>query len=138
MGTPRANRASRLSGGSACRRNLRREVGRTFFDALPEREALVAGDLDRTADLAFGLLQRLRDTLLVVEDERLLEQGLLLVEGFQARLRDLVDHRLGLALLAELVGEDVLLALHHRGIDAGGIERNRVRRGDMHGDLTAE
>ena len=134
----RANRAWRLSGSSGRRRNLRREVGRRFFDALAEREAREARDLDRPADLAFGFLQRLPDALLVVEDERLLEQRLLLVEGLQPQLGDLFDHRLGLALLAELVGQDVLLALDHRRIDAGGIDRDRIGRGDMHRDLPAD
>ena len=75
------------------------------------------------------------DALLVVEDEGLLEQGLLLVEGFQARLGDLLDHRFGLALLAEFVGENVLLALHDRRIDAGSIDRDRIGRRDVHRDL---
>ena len=78
------------------------------------------------------------DALLVVVDERLLEQGLLLVEGLQPRLGDLLDHRLGLALLAELVGQNVLLALDDRRIDAGRIDRERIGRRDMHRDLPAE
>ena len=53
-------------------------------------------------------------------------------------LDDLVDHVLGLALLAELVGQNILLALDHRRIDAGGIDGERVRRRNMHRDLTAE
>src|SRR5215210_3838365 len=100
----------RLSGRSGCCRNLRREVRGALFDALAERETCETGDLDRGADLAFGFLQRLPDALLVIVDERLLQQGLLLVEGFEPRLGDLVDHSLGLALLAKLVRQNVLLA----------------------------
>src|SRR3954471_17586582 len=122
MRIPCANRAWRLSGGSACRRNLRGEIGRAFFDALTKRKARERRDLDRPAGLTFGLLQRLPDALLVVKDEGLLEQRLLLVEGLEPGLGDLVDHRLGLPLLAEFVGEDVLLALHHRGIDTRRID----------------
>jgi hypothetical protein len=50
----------------------------------------------------------------------------------------LLDHRLGLALLAELVSQNVLLALDHGRINAGRIDRERVRRRDMHGDLPAD
>ena len=38
------------------------EIGFLLLDALAERVAHEARDLDRTADLAFGFLQRLRDT----------------------------------------------------------------------------
>src|SRR3954462_2739836 len=102
MGIPHANRAYGLSGGSACRRNLCREIGRALFDALTEREAREGRDLDGSSHLAFRFLQRLPDALLVVEDEGLLEQRLLLVEGLQPRLGNLLDHGFGLALLAEL------------------------------------
>src|SRR3569832_513602 len=84
------------------------EVGLLALDTLAERVAHEAGDLDRTADLALGFLDRLRHHLLVVEDERLLEHADLLVEGLQSRLADLLDQSLGLALLAKLVGEHVL------------------------------
>src|SRR6476659_11320640 len=100
MLVPCANRAWRLSGGSACRRNLRDEVGRGLFDALAKRKARERRYLDCAAGLAFGFLQRLADALLVVEDEGLLEQRLLLVEGPEPGLGDLLDHRFGLALLA--------------------------------------
>src|SRR5882762_10020881 len=91
------------SAGPGGRGNFRREVRGGLLDSLAERETRKARDLDRPADLAFGFLQRLTDALLVVEDERLLQQSLFLVEGFQPGLGDLLDHRLGLALLAELV-----------------------------------
>src|SRR6185503_1142264 len=103
-------------------RNLGGEVGLLLLDALTEGVADEARDLDRTADLALGVLERLRDRLLVVEDERLLEHADLLVESLQARLDDLLDHSLGLALLAKLVGEHVLLALDGGRIEPGRIE----------------
>src|SRR3569623_2239673 len=105
-------RPSALAGRGS---HFRGEVGLLLVDALAEREAHEAGDLHRTADLALGLLERLRDRLLVFEDERLLEHADFLVEGLQARLDDLLDHSLGLALLAELVGKNVLLALDDVG-----------------------
>src|SRR5947209_5372278 len=103
--------AARTLAGSRRGRDFRREVARRPFNALAERVAHEASDLDRPADLAFRFLQRLPDAFLVVEDEGLLEQGLLLVEGLEARFGDLFDHRFRLALLAEFVGQDVLLAL---------------------------
>src|SRR5262245_27359684 len=98
-------------------RNFGGEVRFLLLDSLAQSIAHVTGDFHRTTDLALSFLQRLADALLVVEDEGLLQQRLLLVEGLQARLGDLLDHRLGLALLTELVGQDVLLALDHRRID---------------------
>src|SRR5437588_309309 len=104
------------------------EIAFRFRDALAETVTHETGDLDRTADLAFGFLDRLRDRLLagVGKDEGLLEQGLLLVERLETVLDDLLDHRFGLALLTEFVGEHVLLALHDFRIDAGRLKRQRV------------
>ena len=45
-----------------------------------------AGDLDGAAHVLFRFLERLRDALLVVEDEGLLQQSGFLVEGLEARL----------------------------------------------------
>src|SRR5438094_601209 len=118
---PRESRFPRLSGRSGRRRNLRREIRRAFFDTLAELETGKRHHFDRPADLAFGFLQRLRDTLFVVEDEGLLQKALLLVEGLEPRLGNLLDHRLWLALLAEFVGQNVLLALDHRRVDTRGI-----------------
>ena len=67
----------RAFGPSGRRGDFGGEVGLLLLDAFAERIAHETGDLDRRADLAFGLLERLGHALLaaVVEDERLLEQG---------------------------------------------------------------
>ena len=44
----------------------------------------------------------------------------------------------GLPCCLELVGEHVFLARDHRRIEAGGIDRLRIRGRDMHGDHAAE
>ena len=64
-------------------RHLGGEIGFGTLDTLTERIAHKAGDLDRATDLALGFLQRLRHALLVVVDERLIEQADLLVEGLE-------------------------------------------------------
>ena len=97
------------------------EISPGSFDPLAERKALETADLDRRPDFAFGLLERLRDAFLFIEDEGLIEQTDLLVESLQARLDDLVDDIGGLALRLELVGKNVLLAL-----DACRIESQTV------------
>ena len=62
-------------------RDFAAEIAIRPVDAFTEREANEPDDLDRRARLAFGLLHRLRDAFLVVEDEGLIEQANFLVEG---------------------------------------------------------
>src|SRR5215470_11158776 len=92
-------------------RDFRREVAFLLLDSLTESIAHKAGDLHGSPDLALSFLHRLRHRLAGVVDEGLLEQADFLVVGLQAGLDDLLDHVLGLALLAIFVGEHVLLAL---------------------------
>src|SRR6476660_9943442 len=88
---------------AACRRDFGCEIGFLLFDSLAERIAHEASDLHRCTDLAFGFLHRLRDRLaLLVMDEGLLQQTDFLVISLQARLDDLLDHVVRLALLAIL------------------------------------
>src|SRR6185312_8152495 len=134
-GAETTGKRSALTGGG---RHFGGEIGFLLLNAFAKRVTHKAGDLDRTARLAFGFLGRLRDALLVVEDKRLIEQRLLLVESFQTRFDDLIDHILGLALLAKFVGENVLLALDYGPVDGGGIDRDRIGGRDMHRDLPAE
>src|SRR5689334_6940619 len=89
-----------------------------LLDALAQRVAHEAGDLDRAAHLALGFLERLGHGLRRIEDEALIEQADLLVVGLQARFDDLVDDIRGFPLLLVLVDQHVLLALHHVRIEA--------------------
>ena len=56
--------------------------------------------------------------------ERLIEQADFLVIGLQAGLDDLLEHMRRLA--GVLLGEHVLFARDHRGIDRRGVERDRA------------
>src|SRR5579859_6832173 len=135
--TRRAECSLRLllaAGGS----DFRGEVAFLPFDSLAESIAHKAGHLHRRTDLALSFLERLGDRLAAVMDECLLEQADFLVEGLQARLDDLLDYVLGLALLAILVGQHVPLALDELGVEARRIDRLRVGGGDMHRKLPAE
>src|SRR5580698_2901432 len=99
-----------LLAASGC--DLGREIGFLPVDSLAESIAHKSGNLHRRADLALGFLEHLRDRLAVVlaVHRSLLQQADLLVEGLQARLDDLLDHILRLALLAVFVGQYVLFA----------------------------
>src|SRR6185295_5541534 len=57
---------SRLTGGG---RYLGGEIGFLLLDAFTECVADKTGDFDRPTRLAFGVLQRLRHTLLVIENK---------------------------------------------------------------------
>src|SRR5689334_24957046 len=117
LSCPRRNRTNSGSPRAGSRRTAGRELlGVRLLDALAHGKPHEAGDLDRPADLSLGFLERLRDRLLVVVYVGLLEQADLLVEGLEPRFDDLGNDVFGLALLAELVGEHVLLALDHRGV----------------------
>src|ERR1700751_1817519 len=78
--------------------DFRGEVAFLLLDSLAESIEHKARDLQRSADLALGFLERLGDRLAAVVDEGLLEQADFLVEGLQAGLDDLLDDVLGLAL----------------------------------------
>src|SRR6476659_1162390 len=135
-GSPRATPAgdqSRLTGGG---RDLGGEIGFLLLDALTECVANKSSDLDRSTSLAFGLLQRLRHTFLVIENKWLLQQTNFLVERLEARLDDLVDHVSRFALLLELVGKHILLAFHNCRIERCGVERQRAGGCDVHCNLT--
>ena len=116
--TAAGSHAAAISVGSTGCRDLGGEIGVRPVDALAERVAHEAGDLDRRADLAFGFLDRLRDVLVRLVDEGLIEQADLLVEGLEPRFDDLVDDIRRFALRLELVGEHVLLAPDHVRIEA--------------------
>src|SRR5580658_3844878 len=101
------------------RRNLAAEIADRPVYAFAERIAHEAADLDRRADLAFALFDRLRHAFLIVENEALIEQADFLVEGFEPRRDDLVDDGRGLALGFELLRQHILLALDDRHIEPG-------------------
>src|ERR1700722_17718386 len=101
------------------RRNFAAEITFGLVDAFAKRKADEARDFDRSADLAFGLLDRLGDGLLALFDRvALLQQANFLVEGLEARLDDLLDHVGGLAF--GLGGEHTFFTL-----DGGSIEPGR-------------
>ena len=52
-------------------------------------------------------------------DIGLLQQANLFVERLQAGLDDLLDHRLGLALAAEFIGQNILFSRHRLRIESG-------------------
>src|SRR5262245_55976334 len=134
-GSPRATAAddqSRLTGGG---RDLGGEIGFLLLDALTECVADKTGDFDRSTHLAFGFLQRLRHTLLVIENKWLLQQTNFLVERLESRLDDLIDYVSRFALLLELVGKHILLTLHNGRIERCGIERQRFGGCNVHRDL---
>src|SRR5664279_2308964 len=119
-------------------RDLGGEVGFLLLDPLAESVTHVTGDLDRATDFAFGFLKRLRDGLFVVEDKRLLDQTDFLVKSLQTGLDDLLYHVFRLALLAEFVGQHIFLALYQSRVEAGLVERLRIGRAHMHGQLAAK
>src|SRR5262249_49686208 len=126
-------RSSRLTGGG---RDLGGEIGFLLLDALTECVADKTGDFDRSAHLAFGFLQRLRHTLLVIENKWLLQQTNFLVEGLESRLDDLIDYISRFALLLELVGKHILLTLHNCRIERCAIERQWLGAGDVPRNLS--
>src|SRR6218665_3741149 len=75
------------------------EIGFLLLDSLAQSIAHKTGNLDRRTGLALSFLDGLGDALLVVEDEGLFQQGDFLEEGLDARIDDLLDHRVRLALL---------------------------------------
>src|SRR6187399_3301255 len=76
---------------AAGRRDLGREVRFLLLDSLTESIAHEARDFHRAADLALGLLHRLRHRFAGVVDEGLLEQADFLVVGLETGLDDLLD-----------------------------------------------
>jgi hypothetical protein len=133
----RRRRFSILRPSARRRGDLGREVRSLFLlDALAEGEAHEALQGHRLAGLRLGFLQHLGDGLRRIVHEGLLQEGDLLVVALQAALDDLLHHVVGLA--GVLLAQDGALALDRGGIDAGGVERERVRRRDVHGDLAAE
>src|SRR5215472_11372393 len=72
------------------------------INALAQRIAHEARDLDGAADFAFDILERRGNALGGIMNIGLLQQTDLLVERLEPGLDNLGDRRLGLALLAEL------------------------------------
>src|SRR5919107_5290599 len=107
-----------------------------LVDALAEGEADEALQGDRLAGLRLRLLEDLGDRLRRVVHEGLLQEGDLLVVALEAALDDLLEHMVRLA--GVLLAQDRRLALDRRRVDAGGVDRERARRRDMHGELPAE
>jgi hypothetical protein len=133
-GRPGVTRIRALDAG--LRRDLGGEIRRLLFDALAERVAHERRHRDGCANLALGLLQRLRDGLRGVDHEGLVQEADLLEVGLQAGFHDLLDDVRRLARV--LIGEHGLLARDRLGGNAGRIDRDRVRGRDVHRDLLAE
>ena len=82
-------------------------------------------------------VEHLRDGLLVVLGERLLEQDVLLEEAVDATLDDLRQGRLGLALLAGGLLGDATLVLDRLGRRPRRGSGRSGERGDVHRDVAA-
>src|SRR5688572_5665242 len=107
---------------------------------LPELEASEAADDDILAGLCRRFLDQLLDRLLAIfrSHEHLIEQRVVLIETPQLTLHDLLVHVRRLAFVAYLLQVDRALALDDVLRYARRIERERIRRGNMHGQITCE
>src|SRR5438067_11016401 len=110
--------------------DLTAEIAAGTFDPLAEAKTHKSSDLDRCTDLCLNLFDSRSHAFLIVEDEALVQQTNLLVEGLQAGFDDLIDHIGGLALRLGLVGQHSLLALDGGGIQAGRIDCLWIGGGD--------
>src|SRR5678815_335209 len=116
------------------------EVLLLLLQALTHLVAREAADDDVLSDLRGGLRHHLADLLLVVLHEGLVDQADGLEELLHLAGEDLLEHRLGLLLLAELDPLDLLLLLQHLGrdllaADVQGVERSDVERDVPHQGL---
>src|ERR1700761_6140434 len=114
------------------------EIAAGSVDAFAQGIADETAELNRSADLTFGLFKRLGYGLLVVENERLLDQTNFLVESLQSRLDDLLDDIRGFALRLGLVRQYALLAFDRGRVEAGRIDRLRIGGCDVHGHHAAD
>src|SRR5699024_6904139 len=112
------------------------DLGGQVVDLLLEAIAhLIAGEADDVEALGL-LLDHLADADVRILDERLLEEADLLVELDDAALHHLLDDVFGLALVAGLGDEDLLLVFEVGRIDllaAHVLRSNRGRGGDLQG-----
>src|SRR5262245_63201418 len=97
----RLNDSIRLDQG----RDLVAEIVIRPVDAFAEHIAHKPRNLDRSADLALHVLDRLRNTLVRIMDEGLIKQAHLLVKSLEPRFDDLVDHIRGFFMSLILVGK---------------------------------
>src|SRR6476659_4798211 len=80
VGTPLKKCSGRFDQGG----DLAAEIGLRPVDAFAQSVARESRHLDRTADLALGFLDRLRNTLVRLMDIGLIEQADFLVEGLES------------------------------------------------------
>ena len=78
------------------------------------------------------------DRGLVVDHEQLAQQGIFLAELGHRAFDHLLDDVGRLAAFLGLLDRDRALALDQRGVEALGVERQRVGGGDVHRNLLAE
>src|ERR1700677_83043 len=109
-----------MCAGKGC--DFAAEIALGPVDAFAESETHEATNLDRRADFRLGLLDGLRDALLVVENESLIQQTDFPVERLEAGSDDLVDDVGGFARRLGLVGKHALFALDLRRIEPGRID----------------
>ena len=86
--------------GAGQRRDFTAEIAARTVDALAQRKAHEAGDLDRGANLCFRVFEGLchAGLILLVKNEGLIEQADFLVVGLEAGLDELLDDVCGFAL----------------------------------------
>src|SRR4051812_19485946 len=116
------------------------EVLGLFRQALTQRVAGVPAHLDVLADHRHGGVDLVLDAPLAVRiaEEGLLEQAIVLVELLQLAGDDLLQHRLGLALLEKLRAVDALLLRQHILGNVLAAQPPRIAPGDLHGDVLHE
>src|SRR5712691_833429 len=114
-----------------------REVLRLLRQAFAERVPGEAAHLHVFPDHRDGRVHLVLHGALAVRvlEERLIEEALLRVELLQLARDDLVQHRLGLALLEQLRAVDVLLPLDHVVRHVLAAHVLGIAPGDVHGEV---
>src|SRR5690606_39127316 len=117
----RSCHTARCGCAAACRASPTTESPPPRCGDGPSGRGSAVSDADLEAgergDLCTGLLRDLRDGLLRVLGERLVQQDVLLEEAVDATLDDLGQRLLGLALLAGGLLGDATLVLDRGGLD---------------------
>ena len=80
-------------------------------------------------------LEVLGNGLLLVNDVLLVQEAALIVELLHTTLSDALNHVLGLALLASLIGSDLLLTCHDVSGNLLGLNGDRILSGNLQSDL---
>ena len=121
-----------LGSGSLLGSHFSGEVVNTLFDAFAHDVENVGGDL------GIGSLQEVSHRLLVVLNERLVDERDFLEELLDGAFGDAFEHGFGLAGFAGLFDGDAAFGVDQGVIDAGFVDSLRLGGGDVHGDVVGE